>query len=162
MIEDYGDGIDNPYGRDPATRSKAAMYMIRTGRGWALEMLGVSDAELPEKYILARDKLLAAEPAPPVDPSRLRYRDKARDYSRDSRRSKDPEPEPAAPPDTPETPVQAADLGGVIRVQGPRRTVTRVHVGPAPGVCSVEDDGCGYCLGVPCKSPRQQDVNTRP
>lgn len=55
--------------------------------------------------------------------------------------------------------VQRADLGGVIPVQGPRRTVTRVHVGPAPGVCSVDDDGCGYCLGVPCRSPRQEEEN---
>ncbi len=51
------------------------------------------------------------------------------------------------------------DLGGAVVIRGPGRRWGIVHVGPAPGACSVDEDGCGYCIGVPCRLPR--DV-TRP
>lgn len=45
------------------------------------------------------------------------------------------------------------DLGGAIVVKGPGRSWGIVHFGPEPGVCSVDVNGCGYCIGVPCRLP---------
>lgn len=52
-----------------------------------------------------------------------------------------------------EPPPDTLSRGGVARLRGRRGTTVRVHVGPADGVCSVEPEGCGYCLGVPCAHP---------
>lgn len=49
------------------------------------------------------------------------------------------------------------DLGGAALVNGPGGPYKGwgiVHIGPEPGVCTVDDDGCGYCVGIPCRNPR--------
>lgn len=40
------------------------------------------------------------------------------------------------------------------RVGGSRRYGV-IHFGPEPGYCSVDEDGCGYCIGVACRLPKQ-------
>lgn len=66
-MNDISQGIDRPYGRDPETREAAARHLILTGRAWAIDILGLTDVSLPERYAAARDKLLAAEPVPAVE-----------------------------------------------------------------------------------------------
>jgi hypothetical protein len=46
-------------------------------------------------------------------------------------------------------------LGGSVVMRGPGRRWGIVHFGPEEGVCSVDKDGCGYCIGIPCKSPKK-------
>lgn len=45
-------------------------------------------------------------------------------------------------------------LGGAAVINGPGRHWGVVHFGPDPGVCSVDEDGCGYCIGEPCRLPK--------
>ena len=165
-MKDLSGGVDKPYARDPETLESAAKYMIRNGRAWALDMLGLSEVPVTGRYAAARDKLLAADPGPDDAPVRRPPRvhtsinrnlpnctcaPTGRPYRLCPEHG---EPGIAvAPQKLPESEPPAPDRGGVIPVPGPRRTVTRVHVGPAPGVCSVDRDGCGYCIGVPCRSP---------
>lgn len=51
----------------------------------------------------------------------------------------------------------ARELGGAAYVlpKSPRRWGV-VHFGPDDGVCSVDEQGCGYCIGVPCKLPNSK------
>jgi hypothetical protein len=46
-----------------------------------------------------------------------------------------------------------ASHGGAIVINGPGQSWGIVHIAPEPGVCSVVEEGCGYCIGVPCKWP---------
>jgi hypothetical protein len=66
-----------------------------------------------------------------------------------------PTPEQHMPP--------RGDLGGavVIRAHGTGHPWGILHIGPADGVCSVDDLGCGYCIGVPCKQPRNAGADTK-
>jgi hypothetical protein len=48
------------------------------------------------------------------------------------------------------------ELGGVIHVKGPGKRRAIVHYGPEEGVCRVAPEGCGYCIGVPCRLPRAE------
>lgn len=52
------------------------------------------------------------------------------------------------------------DLGGSFVMRGPGRRWGVVHVGPEPGVCQVDTDGCGYCIGVPCQLPNPAKEGT--
>lgn len=44
---------------------------------------------------------------------------------------------------------------GAVIVRGPGRKWGVICVGPEDGVCSVDEIGCGYCIGVPCKWPKR-------
>jgi hypothetical protein len=54
-------------------------------------------------------------------------------------------------------PEETLRLGGAISMKGRRGHITRIHVAPMYDACSVQPLGCGYCIGVPCKEPKNPE-----
>lgn len=82
MPKDFTENVDRPYARDRETMEAAAKYMIRTRRADLLDMLGLAHVPVPERYAAARDKLLAAEPSPAVQPGKRRARERTAPINR--------------------------------------------------------------------------------